>query len=67
MDMVCDATNARWLDAVLFRDPAQIRPKTFPDLRAKDWNALFWTKDAVDVQRIKWVRHKNILSHESGN
>ncbi len=65
MYVIGDAANARWLDTVLFRDSAQIRPKTFSDLGAEHWNSLFCTKDAVDIQGIKCVRHQSNCSHQS--
>jgi hypothetical protein len=60
MYVIGDAANARWLDTVLFRDSAKIRPKTFSDLGAEHWNSLFSTEDAVDIQGIKCVRHRVI-------
>ena len=61
MYVIGDAANARWLDTVLFRDSAWIRPKTFSDLGAEHWNSLFCTEDAVDIQGIKCVRHRVIV------
>ena len=58
MYMISDAANARWLDPVLFRNPAPIRPKTFFDLGPEDWSPLFCTKYGVDVERVECVRHK---------
>jgi hypothetical protein len=65
MYMVSNATNTCWLDAVLLGDAAQIRPQTFPSLRAKNWYTLFGAKYAMDAQQGKSVCHKNMLTHRS--
>jgi hypothetical protein len=47
----------------LLGDAAQIRPQTFPNLRAKNRYTHFGAKYAMDAQRGKSVCHKRTLIH----
>jgi hypothetical protein len=55
--MICDPTDAFWNNSILFRDATHVRPKTLPDSWSQHGNALFCTKDTMDVEARERVRH----------
>jgi hypothetical protein len=56
--MVGHPADASSPKSVLPCDTAKIWPKTFSDLRGQDWDTLFGTEHAVNIEERECVGHE---------